>query len=312
MGSVSVQTQHHFDMQMSIASSGPTATSTLNKLDGCLLLQVDRGFIISINRVATLIWTHLEQNPKGLTLEEITDHVEASCGESPKNSVLRANMERDVCELLQYLEQRQVVKKRTHRTSAPRYRSVEGVLRTRNDDSISPSTRNSSAAATDEVQQIKRLLTPTSKDPSLGTTVQEQIAEINSYKSKTQTAVALLAFAAYDTLMKVLGFHRISQILTRRLVKRTVNAVQTLQVCAAIERARIWYPKEIKCMQHSAAIAYLLARCGLNPRLAIAGRSMPFQSHAWVELDGIVINDTQRVQQFYKVFAYFDPNVNTR
>ena len=298
-------------MQTCITSSGPTATSTPNKHDGCLLLQVDRGFIISINRVATLIWTHLEQHPKGLTLEEITDHVEASCGESPGSSVLRANMERDVCQLLQYLEQRQVVRKRTHRTSAPLYRPVEGVLRTRNDGSP-PTTRTSSAAATDEVQQIKRLLTPASKDPSLGTTVQEQIAELNNYRSKTQTAVALLAFAAYDALMKVLGFHRLSQILTRSPVKGRANAVRTLRVCAAIERARIWYPKEIKCMQHSAAITFFLARCGLNPRLAIAGRSMPFQSHAWVELDGIVVNDTQRVQQFYKVFAYFDTNVNTR
>jgi hypothetical protein len=297
-------------MQASVTSRGPSSTNphlvTLpakNK-DGSLLLQVDKGLIVSVNSVATLIWKHLEQNPRGLTLVEIVRYVEQSCSQS-NSHVSREQIERDIGELLGYLEKRHVVKKRSRGDSGAVYRTMEGVLRTQNNASMYPAIQQFAGEA-DVAHQIKRLLTPISKDPSLATTVLDQIAEINRHHSKTQTLVALLTFAVYDILMKLLGFHRICRIIERRAFKKQkTDLLRILQVCAGVERARIWYPKEIKCMQHSVVIKFLLAHSGLNARLAIAGRCMPFQSHAWVELDGTVINDTQRVQQYYRVFAYF-------
>ncbi len=284
----------------------PVTASEASRNDGSLLLCVDKGLVISINKTATFIWTFLEQNPKGITLHEIVNHVERSC--SDPNTILRANIERDVSDLLIYLEQRQVIKKKSRHNSSPVYRIVKGILRTQNGvTSIQPAEQDSSelTGEPDAVRCIKRLLTPVSKDPTLDMAVMDQMAQINSHKSTTYTLIALLTFATYDALMKLLGFAGICRILTRRAPgKRRIDLVRLRRVCAGIERARIWYPKTIMCMQHSAVIKFLLLRCGLNPRLAIAGRIMPFQSHAWVEIDGTVINDTQKVQSYYSVFTY--------
>jgi hypothetical protein len=290
------------------AQRQPVTASEASRKDGSLLLCVDKGLVISINRIATLIWTFLEQNPKGITLPEIVNYVERSCSEPSNKTILRANIERDVSDLLIYLEQRQVIKKKSRHNSSRVYQIVKGILRTQTGATLIPGTEqefSEFAGEPDAGRCVKRLLTPVSKDPTLDMAVTDQIAQINSHKSTTYTLIAFFAFAAYDALMKLLGFAGICRILTRGVPgKRRIDLVRLLRVCAGIERARIWYPKTIMCMQHSAVIKFLLMRCGLNPRLAIAGRIMPFQSHAWVEIDGTVINDTQKVQSYYSVFTY--------
>lgn len=73
------------------------------------------------------------------------------------------------------------------------------------------------------------------------------------------------------------------------------------QVCAAMDMACIWYWKEALCLQRSAATACLLRKYGVPARLVIGAQQIPFKSHAWVEVDGQVVNDKSYVSDVYAV-----------
>ena len=73
------------------------------------------------------------------------------------------------------------------------------------------------------------------------------------------------------------------------------------QICSAVDMACIWYWKEALCLQRSAATACLLKRHGVPAQLVIGAQQMPFKAHAWVELDGCVVNDKPYTPEMYSV-----------
>lgn len=72
-------------------------------------------------------------------------------------------------------------------------------------------------------------------------------------------------------------------------------------ICRAVDLACVFYVKRVLCLQRSAAATVLLRRCGWNAKLSIGAQVFPFKSHAWVEVDGRVVNDKPHVQQIYSV-----------
>ena len=60
-----------------------------------------------------------------------------------------------------------------------------------------------------------------------------------------------------------------------------------------------YYPKNVACLQRSAATVWLLRRFGIPADLVIGVSKFPFKSHAWVEVEGRVVNDRQRVREVY-------------
>jgi len=73
------------------------------------------------------------------------------------------------------------------------------------------------------------------------------------------------------------------------------------RVCAAVDMACIWYWKEVLCLQRSAATACLLKRNGVPAEMVIGVQQMPFKAHAWVEVDGQVVNDKPYTPEMYQV-----------
>jgi Transglutaminase-like superfamily len=73
------------------------------------------------------------------------------------------------------------------------------------------------------------------------------------------------------------------------------------QVCSAVDFACIWYWKEALCLQRSAATACLLKQYGVAAELVIGAQQMPFKAHAWVEVDGEVVNDKSYTPEMYQV-----------
>lgn len=73
------------------------------------------------------------------------------------------------------------------------------------------------------------------------------------------------------------------------------------RVCSAVDMASIWYWKEALCLQRSAATACLLKRYGVPAQLVIGAQTVPFKAHAWVEVDGRVVNDGPYVREMYAV-----------
>lgn len=73
------------------------------------------------------------------------------------------------------------------------------------------------------------------------------------------------------------------------------------EICSAVDMACIWYWKEALCLQRSAATACLLKQYGVPAQLVIGARQMPFRAHAWVEVDGRVVNDKPYTPEMYAV-----------
>jgi hypothetical protein len=73
------------------------------------------------------------------------------------------------------------------------------------------------------------------------------------------------------------------------------------RICAAVNIACIWYWKEILCLQRSAATACLLKKYGVPAKMVIGAQLIPFKAHAWVEVDGCVVNDRPYTPEIYTV-----------
>lgn len=73
------------------------------------------------------------------------------------------------------------------------------------------------------------------------------------------------------------------------------------KVCASVDIACIWYWKEVLCLQRSAATACLLKRYGVSAQMMIGAQQMPFKAHAWVEVEGRVVNDKPYMREMYAV-----------
>jgi Transglutaminase-like superfamily len=73
------------------------------------------------------------------------------------------------------------------------------------------------------------------------------------------------------------------------------------RVCAAVDMACIWYWKRVLCLQRSAATTCLLKKYGAQAQMVIGTQQIPFKAHAWVEVDGQVVNDKPYTQEMYAI-----------
>lgn len=79
--------------------------------------------------------------------------------------------------------------------------------------------------------------------------------------------------------------------------QKASDAEQTSTVCNAVATATCLYWKPVMCLQRSVCTARLLRARGVVARLVIGYRPDPFLSHAWVEVDDRVVNDSPIYRQ---------------
>ena len=72
-------------------------------------------------------------------------------------------------------------------------------------------------------------------------------------------------------------------------------------ICGAVDRASVWYWKQVSCLHRSAATTCLLRGAGIAAQLVIGTQSLPFRAHAWVEVGGRVVNDKPYIPELYAV-----------
>jgi hypothetical protein len=73
------------------------------------------------------------------------------------------------------------------------------------------------------------------------------------------------------------------------------------RICAAMDMACIWYWRQVLCLQRSAATTCLLRRYGVPAQMVIGAQQVPFKAHAWVEVNGQVVNDKPYMSEMYGV-----------
>ena len=104
---------------------------------------------------------------------------------------------------------------------------------------------------------------------------------------------ALCELIRYDLVNVTLGFQRIHRQVARlRVASRTFQAGTEAFICEAVDLAACFYYKPVRCLQRSVVATRLLREYGIHGLLVIGYRPAPFFSHAWVEVDGRVVNDS--------------------
>ncbi len=63
----------------------------------------------------------------------------------------------------------------------------------------------------------------------------------------------------------------------------------------------MWYVKRAACLQRSVVATWMLRRHGIAAEMVIGCRPLPFESHAWVEVEGRVVNDLPQYQRAFIV-----------
>jgi hypothetical protein len=77
--------------------------------------------------------------------------------------------------------------------------------------------------------------------------------------------------------------------------------VSSSALSRALDLACVFYFKEVKCLQRSAVATLLLRRHGWKAEMVLGVQLIPFKNHAWVEVDGEVVNDKPYIREMYQV-----------
>ena len=82
---------------------------------------------------------------------------------------------------------------------------------------------------------------------------------------------------------------------------RPADSTQERAICEAIVLACCFYWKPVLCLQRSTCAVRLLRAYGIPARLVIGYRPRPSLFHAWVEVDGRVVNDSPAYQERLRI-----------
>jgi hypothetical protein len=91
------------------------------------------------------------------------------------------------------------------------------------------------------------------------------------------------------------------QVRTYPLSKPISFGSDAQQIVTAFQIVSIWYPKRVRCLQRSAALTCLLRNRGVPANMVIGTQKLPFKAHAWVEVNGQVLNDREYTPEIYAV-----------
>jgi len=73
------------------------------------------------------------------------------------------------------------------------------------------------------------------------------------------------------------------------------------KLAEAVNFAANWGWRNPECLQKSAALVWLLRRSGVPAVMVIGCRLRPFESHAWVEVGGRVLNESAEVENKFLI-----------
>ena len=122
-------------------------------------------------------------------------------------------------------------------------------------------------------------------------------------------AVALLSLIGLS--LRFRGFKRTKEALQKKLPLSSPQevvkekAAETVQKTCRMVRAGAHYGiVHPTCLEESLALWYLLQKQGIPARLRIGVCKLPekFEAHAWVEYDGVALNQAEEVHQHYAAF----------
>jgi len=243
--------------------------------DGSVLLSVADDRICKLNGVGALTWMVLEDHSAGVSVEDVVRELSAQFDAINAEGRLRYDVSNDqlASDTERFLKQ------------------LEAMLLIKHDkDSrycISPDVSGTTASTA----------------PAAATQAKEFSPQSDIRPLKRETLAALVALLAFDLLLKIRGFQSLIEKVEHwpTAEPHTTDLETCRRVRAMVDRAQMYYPKKAMCLQHSAVVTCLLRRRGVPAVMILAAQPFPPKAHAWVEVDGVVVNDFTAVQSTYQV-----------
>jgi hypothetical protein len=113
----------------------------------------------------------------------------------------------------------------------------------------------------------------------------------------------LIGLAAFDLFKFGSNFPRIHEFVRGwGISSHAISDNIADLVCDAVNRACVWYPKRVLCLQRSAVTTCLLRYYGIHAQMVMGAQKFPFKAHAWTEVNGRPVNERRNVQRLYLVW----------
>jgi hypothetical protein len=112
-----------------------------------------------------------------------------------------------------------------------------------------------------------------------------------------------LLLLCFEWIIRFRGFSELHRIVREAPVWPTTNRelLPIERLSSAMDYASVFYFKRVLCLQRSAATTLLLRRHGWSAEMVIGAQMLPFKSHAWCEINGVVANDKPYMPEIYQV-----------
>jgi hypothetical protein len=253
---------------MGALRASPHVRASLTGASG-VLLHIERDRLYSLDRIGAEIWRLFMS---GLTPDAIAASI-SSTHHAPLSLV-----QGDVLSLLARLEQQGLI------------------VRTESAPDAQP--RTTASALTAPALADATVQSAPASAPAPARIVVASRAEV-------PVAAALVARCVWrlmrvDLELQWRGFSRVYEAVARHRTRAVAYPSEVVTaVCRAMDRASTLYPRHALCLQRSAAATCVLRDHGVAAALVIGARKHPFRAHAWVEVDGAVVNDKRGVKDYY-------------
>ena len=118
------------------------------------------------------------------------------------------------------------------------------------------------------------------------------------YNRTLLAARVMWRLALFDLLLAFRGFRSIYRDLSRHNLPTRPRQVELeTAVCQTVTKVSSFYWKPVRCLQRSAVTARVLRIYGIDATVVIGYRPAPLFSHAWVEVEGRVVDGSPAYQR---------------
>jgi len=243
--------------------------------DGAVVMDITNGQMVGMNPVGSLIWQQLNQNH---STDEIAQRLVRDFHISPERALNDVNVfvtQLEARELISGLKPKAIDSETTNNAKSLLSQPISGVI------SIHEYYWNAISRQGERESKRQKLI----------------------IKNLFFQAYLLLVY--FDVYLARGNFRALyDRVRIYPLSKGPpLNSVE--RICSAVDMACIWYWKEALCLQRSAAATCLLKRQGIPAHMVVGAQQMPFKAHAWVEVDGRVVNDKPYTPARYHVIDRF-------
>lgn len=271
-----------------IATTQPFASIARKHRDGSVLLSATSDRIFKLNGVGALTWSVLEQSRRPLCFDEVVQELcnqfeRVNAGGEMHYDVSAEQLKQDTSRFIKSLAE-------------------SGLLRI-----VSDASRGECYGIKDDVSgTTSTTLAEISNGEGTSSTdllANATFVDTGNYRPpKRETLIAFFGLFAFDLLLRFRGFDALIKKVESWPIAspHKIDPETCGRVCAMVNRAQVYYPKKAMCLQHSAVVTCLLRRKGVAAEMVLAAQEFPPKGHAWVEVEGTVVNDKPSVREIYR------------